>query len=206
MDIRERFKRWSKLRFAIIYPFGVFVVLFCNSNHDSFKASIKYIIIGMLIRIWANGYAIKMEKLTTSGPYAFVRHPLYIGTLFIAIGFAIMLRTSYAGVLFITITAIIYYRTIQKEEEMLQNKFKDVYISYKNKVPAIIPKISSYRDGDQWSFSFKRLIRSKEYKTFFLDDNSCYSLPLKRRFYDRAGFYEYKNVGIGHCGFSLGSD
>lgn len=58
---------------------------------------------GLLIRSWANGYAIKMDKLTTSGPYAFVRHPLYAGTLLMLIGFTVILNSHWWGVLFIFI-------------------------------------------------------------------------------------------------------
>ena len=60
MNIKERFKRWSKLRFAIMYPLGVFVVLFSNSDDRSIMASIWFIIAGLLLRLWANSYAIKM--------------------------------------------------------------------------------------------------------------------------------------------------
>jgi len=95
LNIKERFKRWSKLRFAIIYPLGVFVVLFSNSDDRSIMTSIWFIVVGLLLRLWANGYAIKMDKLTTSGPYSFIRHPLYLGTMFLAIGFVIMLKIYY---------------------------------------------------------------------------------------------------------------
>jgi len=166
MKIKQLFQRWFKLRFAIIYPFGIFVAIFANSDDDSMRTSLWWIIPGLLIRLWANGYAIKMEKLTTSGPYAFVRNPLYLGTMFIAIGFAVMLRTHYIGALFVAFMALTYYQTIKKEERMLEERFKEEYINYTKRVPAIIPTIFPYRSGEKWSFSFKRFLESKEYKTF----------------------------------------
>ena len=166
MNIRERLKRWFKLRFAIMYPLGIFAVLFSNSDDRSILMSIWFIVAGLLIRLWANGYAIKMDKLTTSGPYAFVRHPLYLGTMFLAIGFIIMLKIYYIGILFIILMAVVYYRTIKKEEVMLEAKFKDAFLRYKKKVPAVFPAIFPYREGEKWSFSFKRLIKSQEYKPF----------------------------------------
>lgn len=167
MNIKERVRRWGKLRFAIVYPFGLFLLFFSYPTHSSFKISIGFIFAGLVIRLWSNGYAIKSDKLTTSGPYTFVRHPLYIGTMLIAIGIVIMLRTSYVGIIFIILMALSYYRTIKKEEKMLQDKFKDEYINYKKEVPAVIPRILPYTKGEKWSFSFKRLIQSKEYKLFF---------------------------------------
>jgi len=166
MDVKERLKRWSKLRFAIIYPLGVFAILFSNSDDRSIMRSVWFILFGLVIRLWANGYAIKMDKLTTSGPYAFIRHPLYVGTMLIAVGFIIMLKIYDIGTLFIILMAIVYYRTIKKEESMLEVKFRDEYLKYKKKVPAIFPTISAYREGEKWPFSFRRLIRNHEYKPF----------------------------------------
>lgn len=166
MSLKDRFRRWFKLRFAVIYPFVIFALLFANCDDKSMLGGIWLIIAGLLIRIWANGYAIKSEKLTTSGPYAFVRHPLYLGTMFLAIGFIIMLKLYYAGILFFIVIASVYYKTIKKEEVMLEQKFKDLYVNYKKKVPALMPTIFPYREGEKWPFSIERLIRSQEYKLF----------------------------------------
>lgn len=166
MNIKERLKRWSKLRFAIIYPIGLFVVLFSNSDDRSIMASVWFIIAGLLLRLWANGYAIKMDKLTTSGPYAFVRHPLYLGTILIGIGFIVMLKIYYIGALFLIVMLLVYYRTVKKEEAMLEAKFNDFYLRYKEKVRAVLPSFSAYREGEKWRFSFRRLIKSQEYKPF----------------------------------------
>jgi protein-S-isoprenylcysteine O-methyltransferase Ste14 len=167
MDIKERFKRWFKLRFAIVYPFGILAIFFYKPDDNSFRLGIPFIIAGLLIRVWANGYAVKMNKLTTSGPYAFMRHPLYLGTIFIVAGFVIILKALYFGVLFIATMAAVYYITGKKEEKSLENKFKAPYLDYKKAVPAILPRVVPYRDGEKWPFSFKRLMQSKEYKLFF---------------------------------------
>ncbi len=164
MDIKERFRRLFKPRFAVVYPFGIFVVFFSNSNDSSIMAGIWFIIAGLLIRLWANGYAVKMDKLTTCGPYAFVRHPLYVGTTFLVVGFIVMLRAYYAGALLLGAMIIIYYRTIKKEERLLKEKFKDTYLDYQAKVPAMIPTIFPYQQGEKWPFSLKRLTKSREYK------------------------------------------
>ncbi len=167
MNIKKRFKRWSKLRFAIIYPIGIFVVLFSHSDDKSIMQSIGFIITGLLLRLWANSYAIKSDKLTTSGPYGYIRHPLYLGTMFLFVGFVIMLKVYYIGIPFIILTVVVYYRTIKKEEAILEEKFKDAFIRYKKKIPAIFPTIFPYQEGEKWPFSFKCLIKSQEYKTFF---------------------------------------
>jgi protein-S-isoprenylcysteine O-methyltransferase Ste14 len=173
MTVTHRLQRSFKPRFAVIYPFGVFVIFFCSLNQASIRAGIGYIIAGLIIRMWSNGYAIKNDKLTTSGPYAFVRNPLYLGTFLIAIGFVIVLKSNppilewSIGGLFLLALIFMYYRTINAEQSMLSEKFKDAYKDYCKQVPAMVPCLVPYNKGEKWPFSLQRLINSKEHKTVF---------------------------------------
>ncbi len=173
MNISDRLTRCFKPRFAVIYPFGFFVMFFCSLNEASIRAGIGYIIAGVLIRLWSNGYAIKNDKLTTCGPYAFVRNPLYLGTFLIAIGFVIVLKTEppllkwSVGGIFLLALSFMYYRTIKAEQGMLLAKFKDAYSDYCKQVPAMVPCLVPYSKGEKWPFSLQRLFKSKEHKTVF---------------------------------------
>ncbi len=167
MNLSHRLNRWFKPRFAVIYPFGILVAIFGQTTEHSIRASVGYVIAGLLIRLWSNGYAIKNDRLTTSGPYAFVRNPLYLGTFLICIGFCILLNTGWAGLLFILALALIYYKTIRDEQGMLEAKFGEDYRNYTAKVPAMLPTLNPYPQGEKWPFSLKRLIDSKEHKPFF---------------------------------------
>ena len=173
MNMTHRLQRSFKPRFAVIYPFGFFVLFFCSLNHASIKAGIGWIIAGLLIRLWSNGYAIKNDKLTTSGPYAFVRNPLYLGTFLIAIGFVIALKSEppllerIVGCFFLLALSFMYYRTITAEQGMLLEKFKDAYQDYCKQVPAMVPSLVPYSKGEKWPFNLQRLINSKEHKPVF---------------------------------------
>lgn len=167
MDLKHRLERWFKPRFAVVYPFGILVLLMGSMDDQSLRAGIGYIIAGLLIRLWSNGYAIKNDKLTTSGPYAFVRNPLYLGTFLIALGFVIVLKMGWLGVIFIGALAAMYYKTINDEQGMLLAKFGDAYRAYTAKVPAMVPCLVPYAEGAKWQFSLKRLIDSKEHKPLF---------------------------------------
>jgi len=148
-------------------------MFFCSLDEASIRAGVGFIIAGALIRLWSNGYAIKNDKLTTSGPYAFVRNPLYLGTFLIAIGFVIVLKSNppslewVAGSLFLLALSFMYYRTIQGEQGMLLEKFKGAYSDYCKHVPAMIPCLIPYNKGEKWPFNLKRLIDSKEHKPVF---------------------------------------
>ena len=166
MDLKHRLQRSFKPRFAIIYPFGVYLLIFGAVSTISLRAGIGYVIAGLLIRLWSNGYAIKNDKLSTCGPYAFVRNPLYVGTFLIALGFVIVLQMGWVvGTLFLAALGFMYYQTIQNEQGMLLKKFGKVYQDYCAKVPAIIPALVPYNKAEQWPFSLERLIKSKEYKS-----------------------------------------
>ncbi len=165
MDLRQRIKRSFKLRFALLYPFGVFLMLYARSSDVSIRYGLWMIVLGLLIRSWANCYAVKSEKLTTSGPYAFVRHPLYLGTMLLFCGFVIMLNMYYLGAVFFIGMIIVYRRTIMKEEQLLEANFKDDFIDYRKNVPAMMPlSLRPYPKGEKWPFSIGRWIRSQEYK------------------------------------------
>ena len=174
MNFTERLKRSFKPRFAVIYPFGFFVLFFCYLTESSLRAGIGYIIAGMLIRLWSNGYAIKNDKLTISGPYAFVRNPLYLGTFLMVLGFVIVMDSANpwlkwtVGGLFLLALGLTYFRTIKDEQGMLLAKFGDAYRDYCQKVPALIPwKLVPYSKGEKWPFNLQRLINSKEHKPVF---------------------------------------
>ncbi|MBI3602251.1 MAG: isoprenylcysteine carboxylmethyltransferase family protein [Candidatus Omnitrophica bacterium] len=183
MDFKHRLQRSFKPRFAVIYPFGVFVLLFSSLDDQSLRAGIGYIIAGLLIRLWSNGYAIKNDKLTISGPYAFVRDPLYLGTFLMAIGFTIVLKMGWVvGLLFLAALGLMYYKTIRSEQKMLLEKFGSVYQNYCAKVPAMIPwRLIPYTNGEQWPFNLQRLIKSKEHKPLFWITIILIAFHLKTR-------------------------
>lgn len=166
MQLHPRLQRWLKPRFAILYPFCVSFFIFCSSDDISLRHGIGYIIVGLLIRLWSNSYAIKNDKLTTCGPYAFVRNPLYLGTILIIIGFLIVLKIHWiASIAFLIILASTYYKTIEGEQKDLLAKYKDSYKDYCAKVPSMIPSLIPYAKGEKWPCSIDRLIFSKEYKS-----------------------------------------
>jgi len=173
MTVTHRLQRSFKPRFAVIYPFGFFVMFFCFLNEASIRAGIGWIIAGVLIRLWSNGFAIKNDKLTISGPYAFVRNPLYLGTFLIALGFVIVLKSEppllewIVGGIFLLALSFMYYRTIKAEQGMLLAKFKDAFSNYCKHVPAMIPCLTPYNKGEKWPFNLQRLIKSKEHKVVF---------------------------------------
>ena len=94
---------------------------------------------GLLLRAWAAGHLEKNTRLATTGPYAWVRNPLYLGTLLTAIGLVAASRRLLLAVLFALVFALVYLPAIQLEEEYLRELFPD-FGEYAQRVRALRPR------------------------------------------------------------------
>jgi protein-S-isoprenylcysteine O-methyltransferase Ste14 len=181
-NLLARIKRLFRLRFAVLYPLGAYLVFFTTPDDRSTLAGVSVMAAGMFMRLWSNGYAIKLDKLTTSGPYAFVRNPLYLGTALILLGLVLMLKVFLIGLIFFALIVAAYIRTIRNEEKMLSDKFGAAYLDYRAKVPAMWPTFCPYAAGEKWPFSFERLWYSREHKVVIWMSIIVIAFHLKEEF------------------------
>ena len=166
MNMNDRVKRLFRLRFAILYPLAIFVAVYSSVTAVSIGRGLWLILPGVLLRLWSNSYAVKTEKLTTCGPYAFVRNPLYLGTLLILSGVVLMVQIYWVGAAALAAFVFAYTRTVGNEERLLEGIYKEEYVDYKKAVPSFIPRLTPYEKRVEWPFSLERLLRSKEHKIF----------------------------------------
>jgi protein-S-isoprenylcysteine O-methyltransferase Ste14 len=88
-------------------------------------------LVGEGIRVWASGHLEKGREITTSGPYRFVRHPLYLGSAIMGAGFAVAaatLATAFVVALYLSLTLVAAIRT---EEAVLDERFDGAYSAYR---------------------------------------------------------------------------
>lgn len=117
--------------------------------------------IGLFIRGWAAGHLAKNEDLAQSGPYAHVRNPLYLGSLFLAGGLVCSSRSPIVFAIFTAAFLLIYLPVIQLEEQHLRSLFPG-YSQYASRVPALIPGFSTTSSPKQ--FRPELFQRNKEWK------------------------------------------
>ena len=122
------------------------------------------IIPGLLIRALASGHVRKNEALATSGPYAYTRNPLYLGSLLIGLGFAVAARSWWVGVVLVVMFFAIYLPVIRGEEAFLRKAFAE-FDAYAKRVPRMFPRLSPFplsedRDG---GFSVDLYLKHREY-------------------------------------------
>jgi protein-S-isoprenylcysteine O-methyltransferase Ste14 len=119
-------------------------------------------ILGLALRAWAAGHLEKNRSLAESGPYAYVRNPLYIGTLAVAAGFVIASQRWELGVLFAAVFLLIYLPVVELEEQHLRSLFPE-YADYAKRVPRLWPRLMSTSSKP---FRFSIYMRNQEYQAF----------------------------------------
>jgi protein-S-isoprenylcysteine O-methyltransferase Ste14 len=158
---------WAKIARRIRVPLGfVFAVLYFWLARPTWRfiaLGVVFIVPGLLIRALASGHVRKNEALATSGPYAFTRNPLYLGSLLIGVGFAVAARSWWVGVALVVMFFAIYLPVIRGEEAFLRGKFPE-FDEYSQRVPRMVPRISLARFGSGGGgFSFDLYLKHREY-------------------------------------------
>jgi protein-S-isoprenylcysteine O-methyltransferase Ste14 len=110
---------------------------------------------GEALRLWAAGHLRKNRQLTTTGPYAYVKNPLYFGMFLITIGYSAMARNGYillAGFVWFFILYAPYKK--KQENKKLLSSFGDAWKVYDEAVPDYIPRLSPFpgRGANRWSW------------------------------------------------------
>ena len=122
--------------------------------------------LGLLIRAWAAGTIHKERELTVTGPYAYTRNPLYVGTLCVGLGFSVAGGHWVWPALFLTFYAGVYGRTMAGEAVLLTEMFGERFEHYAANVPALVPRLTPYRPA--WvqggGFTLARYKRNREWE------------------------------------------
>jgi protein-S-isoprenylcysteine O-methyltransferase Ste14 len=118
-------------------------------------------VLGLLLRAWATGHVEKNIRLAQSGPYAYVRNPLYLGTLLVAAGLVIASRQWLLAALFGAVFLLIYLPAIELEEQHLRTLFPE-FADYEERVPALWPTIHPLHNAA--AFRWSLYVRNREYQ------------------------------------------
>jgi protein-S-isoprenylcysteine O-methyltransferase Ste14 len=136
---------WGKVAKRIRVPLGfIFAALYLWLARPTllFMAlSLVLVVPGVLLRAYASGYVKKNRELTVTGPYAYTRNPLYLGSVLIAFGFALAAKSLWIAIALAVLFAVIYIPVIRGEEEFLRSAFPD-FDAYAARVPRILPRLT----------------------------------------------------------------
>ena len=136
-------------------------VWLARPSMESIARGMLIALVGLAIRAWAAGHLEKNMKLAESGPYAWVRNPLYLGTLMVAAGFVIAAERWELAILFAAVFVLVYLPVVELEEQHLSNLFPE-FADYKRRVPKLVPRMPHKPDTKPFQWSVYR--RNEEYK------------------------------------------
>jgi len=155
---------WSgiarRIRVPVGFVFAAFYLLLARPSWVCLAAGGAIVVIGVALRAYASGHLRKASELTTSGPYAYTRNPLYLGSLIIAAGFALAARSLWIAVALVVIFLAIYLPVMGFEEQFLRSQFPG-FDEYAQRVPRLLPRLS--RAGVRGEFSFDLYRKHREY-------------------------------------------
>lgn len=146
------------VKLLAVWACAVPLMLFATPTGASLVAGLPLILAGVLARGWAAGHLRRNQELATSGPYAYVRDPLYLGRLFLLCGFAVMANNGVTYILFGLAAAVFFAsympRKVRKETERLAQRFGPRYADYRGEVRSLLPRLRRYvrRSAARWDF------------------------------------------------------
>ncbi|HET6465031.1 MAG TPA: isoprenylcysteine carboxylmethyltransferase family protein [Nitrospiria bacterium] len=136
-----------------VYLALILLIIFARPTLNWFIPGLLIVLVGEALRVWAAGHLKKTKEVTTTGPYAYVKNPLYLGTLLILIGFCLMAQNLYLLVIGLAVF-FIYYAPFKKKREgqRLREHFGQAWDDYDRAVPDYLPILHPYakRGTGRW--------------------------------------------------------
>jgi protein-S-isoprenylcysteine O-methyltransferase Ste14 len=162
--VRHPFRRKNfSLRLIPVYALAIAAFLLARPTPTSFLLGLPLVAVGAALRVWGAGYLVKNDELSVAGPYAHLRHPLYAGTLCLALGFGVIAGGWAPAVMFGCFLPVffLYYFPYKEriESARLERRYGSAYTEYRRAVPALLPSLVPFtpaqdaaRVHERWSF------------------------------------------------------
>jgi len=169
--------RWQQIARRIRVPLGfltaalyVFDLWRRAPSPVAVAWSLLLVLPGLWLRAYAAGYVRKNRELTMTGPYAYTRNPLYLGSMLIAAGFALALLSWLVALVLACGFGIVYVPVIASEERFLRATFPgfDAYCACVPRfIPRLLPRLSTEASpkgrSARGAFSFSLYLKHREY-------------------------------------------
>lgn len=173
MSLRRAGHRAQRLRLTWLLALPFF--LLATPSRGTVLAGSALSLCGLLLRGFACGSILKDRTLAVGGPYAHLRHPLYLGSFLVGAGLTMAGGRWFFPPLFLALFLWVYGRTIRAEERVLEILFGKPYRDYRARVRGFIPRLHPYRPPggpESWEsarvsgsgFSLRLFRRNKEWQ------------------------------------------
>jgi protein-S-isoprenylcysteine O-methyltransferase Ste14 len=143
---------------------GAVVLVLARPTLVSILLALPLAVVGEAIRVWASGHIEKTERLATGGPYAHARHPLYLGSVLLALGVAVASASVWVVLAVATYFLAFFPAVIREESDFLARRFPEEYTTWAADVPSFWPRLTPA--GPRSSrFTWHRVSRNREWRT-----------------------------------------
>ncbi len=148
--------------------FAILYVALSATSPERLPYGAALVIAGETIRVWACGHLERNKVIARRGPYALVRHPLYVGSLLIGTGLAFLtLHVTWWLPAFVALYVGFYMPAMHIEELRLQSLFGAEYHEYMADVPRLLPRMSAIGSSTSNGrrFEWSRAVGNREMRT-----------------------------------------
>lgn len=152
------------MRVPLGFLFGAVFLIFAHPDFTTLIAGGAVAVLGVLIRAWASGHIRKNQNLAVSGPYAYTRNPLYLGSFVLGVGFTIASGVWWLALLFVALFLGIYLPVMRVEARDLIELFAGEYEQYARRVPLFFPRPTAYKAAGDARFDVDLYLRYREYR------------------------------------------
>ena len=155
--------RW---RVRLGYILAVFVVWFARPTPKYVAIGAGIGLVGLWLRAYAAGYLHKQKVLTVTGPYAYTRNPLYLGSAVLALGAAVATDSLISAGILLAYFAVVYSVVMRREEGELLAQHGDAFHEYAATVPLFLPRLTAAKltGASTGEFSFSQYKKNHEYQ------------------------------------------
>ena len=133
-------------------------------------AGVALVFAGEAIRMWASGHVRKDRVLATAGPYAYVRHPLYVGNNMIVVGFCLVSGLWWSFPLWLVLALVFFPQAIAHEDAQLHRQFGLEWERWRADTRALLPRLTPSRSasGGRWSLRQSLRVNGEPFIAAFL--------------------------------------
>ena len=155
----------QRIRVPLGFIFAIVFMVFARPSVVTLAVGTGLAVIGLLIRAWASGHIRKARELAISGPYAYTRNPLYVGSFLMGVGFTVASGVWWLALLFGALFIGIYLPVMNFEKKDIRAIFGADYDEYAENVPMLIPRFSVWK-RTLTKFDFQLYLQYREYRAF----------------------------------------
>lgn len=148
-------RKLARARVPLGFLCGLFVLWMARPTAPTLWIGLPVALLGEALRVWAAGHLEKSREVTQSGPYQWMRHPLYVGSSVMGVGLAIACGSVWVAVLVVLYLAVTIGAAVRTEETFLRERFGRDYDAWRS---------GALTGSVRRRFSVERAIRNKEYR------------------------------------------